>query len=150
MGVISDTHGLLRPEAMETLEGVDLLIHAGDIGRPDVIDNLRSIARVVAVRGNIDRESWADRFSETETVQVGNVQLLLVHNIGDLDLDPGAAGYRAVISGHSHRPSVRERNGVLFVNPGSAGPRRFKQPVTLARIRVKGTSLRAKIVELDV
>jgi hypothetical protein len=135
---------------METLEGVDLLIHAGDIGRPDVIDNLRSIARVVAVRGNIDRESWADRFSETETVQVGNVQLLLVHNIGDLDLDPGAAGYRAVISGHSHRPSVRERNGVLFVNPGSAGPRRFKQPVTLARIRVKGTSLRAKIVELDV
>src|SRR5438034_823743 len=125
LGVISDTHGLVRPEARRALHGSQLIVHAGDIGGPEVLQTLRSVAPVVAVRGNNDRGRWADRLKGTEIVQVGDVRLYVLHSIRELDLDPAAAGFRAVISGHSHRPSVEEREGVLYLNPGSAGPRRF-------------------------
>jgi uncharacterized protein len=149
IGVISDTHGLIRPEALSALAGVNLIVHAGDIGKPEVIRALQSIAKVVAIRGNNDRGAWARKFPETAVVKVGAVKIFVVHNAKDIDIDPGAAGCRVAISGHSHRPSIAERGGVLFVNPGSAGPRRFKLPVAVARLRVDGLSVRAKIVKLN-
>ena len=148
IGVISDTHGLIRPEALQALRGVDLIIHAGDIGKPEVIEALKSIAPVVAVRGNNDKEKWARRFPETAVVEVGEVRIYLIHNVKELEIDPATAGFRVVISGHSHRPSVVERDGVLFLNPGSAGPRRFKLPVAIVRLRIRGESLNPRIVEL--
>jgi putative phosphoesterase len=150
IGVISDTHGLVRPEALRALKGVDLLIHAGDIGSPEVIESLKSIASVVAIRGNIDTGEWAYDFPDTEVVEFGGVLIYVLHDIMQLDLDPGKAGFCAVISGHSHCPLITKRNGVLFLNPGSAGPRRFKLPVSIARLRVKGASVDAKVVELNV
>lgn len=150
VGVVSDTHGLLRPEAIEVLRGSDLIIHAGDIGKPEVIEGLRSIASVVAIRGNNDRGKWAREFPETAIIEVGEVRIYVIHNVKEIDLDPATAGFSVVISGHSHRPSVVERDGVLFLNPGSAGPRRFKLPVALARLRVRGESVSFRIVELDV
>ncbi len=149
IGVISDTHGLVRPQAVQALHGVDLLIHAGDIGKPEVLEALRSVAPVVAVRGNNDTGAWANELSETEVVEVGQVRIYVLHDVKALDLDPAAAGFRVVISGHSHRPSVVERSGVLFVNPGSAGPRRFKLPIAVARLRVHGTSVDAAVITLE-
>jgi putative phosphoesterase len=136
VGVISDTHGLLRPEAVAALAGVDLIIHAGDIGDPEIIDELRKIAPVHAIRGNVDRGYWADEFSPTEIVEVDGQSLYVLHDLYELDLDPVAAGFRAVISGHTHDPVVREDRGVVYLNPGSAGPRRFKLPISLARMTV--------------
>ena len=150
IGVISDTHGLVRPEALRALKGSDIIIHAGDIGKPEVIAALRSMAKVVAVRGNNDRGAWSRKFPATATVKVGTVRILVLHDLKDLELDPRAVGFRVVISGHFHRPSVVERNGVLFLNPGSAGPRRFKLPVTVARLQIEGTSVDAEVLELDV
>ncbi len=149
VGIIADTHGLIRPEAMWALAGVDLIVHAGDIGKPEVIDALRSVAKVVAIRGNNDRGAWARKFSKTAVVKVGAVKIFVIHNAEDIDIDPGPAGCRVAISGHSHAPSVRRRGGVLFLNPGSAGPRRFKLPVAVARLRVDGFSVSAKIVKLN-
>jgi uncharacterized protein len=149
IGVISDTHGVVRPEAIEALRGAELIVHAGDIGGPEVLDDLRALAPVVAVRGNNDRDGWGRTLRDTEVVEVGEVLLYLLHDLQDLDLDPVAAGFRAVISGHSHRPLVEERNGVLYLNPGSAGPRRFSLPIAVARLRVTGTSLSAEIIELS-
>jgi uncharacterized protein len=148
VGVISDTHGLVRPEALEALRGVALIVHAGDIGGPDVLSQLGEIAPVTAVRGNNDRGAWADALPETDVVDVGGRLLYVLHDVKTLDLDPGAAGFHAVIAGHSHRPSVEERRGVLFLNPGSAGPRRFSLPIALARLRVTGPRLDAEIVRL--
>ena len=148
IGVISDTHGLVRPEALSALAGVDLIIHAGDIGKPEVVNALQSIAEVVAIRGNNDRGAWARKFPATAVVEVAAVKILVIHNVADLDIDPNAAGYRVVISGHSHSPSVTERGGVLFLNPGSAGPRRFKLPVAVAKLRFEGSSVNAEIVKL--
>ena len=136
VGVISDTHGLLRPEALEALAGVDLIVHAGDIGAPEIIDALRRIAPVRAIRGNVDRGFWADEFSPTEIVEIDGQSLYVLHDLHTLDLDPAAAGFRAVISGHTHDPAVKEERGVVYLNPGSAGPRRFKLPISLARITV--------------
>jgi putative phosphoesterase len=151
IGIISDTHGLMRPEALKALAGADLILHAGDIGRPEVIDALRNIAPVVAVRGNNDREAWAKEFAETESVNIGEVKLYLLHALQELSLEPSASGFHIVVSGHSHRPSVaRGVDGVLYLNPGSAGPRRFKLPVSVARLTVRGKSFRARIVELAV
>lgn len=150
IGVISDTHGLIRPEALRALRGAELIIHAGDIGKPDVIETLKSIAPVVAIRGNNDREKWARKFPETAVVEVGKVRIYVIHNVNELEIDPATAGFRAVISGHSHRPSVLRRGGVLFLNPGSAGPRRFKLPIAVARLRIKGESASSRILELDV
>lgn len=150
IGVISDTHGLIRPECLRALRGAELIIHAGDIGKPEVIEALRSIAPVVAIRGNNDREKWARKFPETAVVEVGKVRIYLIHNVNELEIDPAAAGFRVVINGHSHRPSVLRRGGVLFLNPGSAGPRRFKLPIAVARLWIKDTTVRARIVELAV
>ncbi|MGO9114578.1 MAG: metallophosphoesterase family protein [Thermoguttaceae bacterium] len=136
VGVISDTHGLLRSEALEALEGIDLIVHAGDIGSPRIIDALREVAPVFAIRGNVDRGVWADEFSETEIVEVDDLLLYILHDLGQLDLDPAAAGFRVVICGHSHDPKVAEKQGVVYLNPGSAGPRRLRLPISMARMVV--------------
>ncbi|HEU4368846.1 MAG TPA: metallophosphoesterase family protein [Methylomirabilota bacterium] len=136
LGVISDTHGLVRPEALAALAGVERIVHAGDIGAPEVLDALARIAPVTAVRGNNDRAAWAAGIPETDVVEVGGLALYVLHDLHELDLDPGAAGFAAVIAGHSHRPRVEERDGVVYVNPGSAGPRRFKLPISLARVTI--------------
>lgn len=148
VGVISDTHGLLRPEALEALVGSELIIHAGDIGGAEVIESLGRVAPVVAVRGNNDRGAWAEAFAEYEVVEVGGTFVYVLHDLNGLDLSPSAAGFRVVVSGHSHRPVAEERRGVLYLNPGSAGPRRFKLPVTLARLRLTGDRPAAEIVNL--
>jgi putative phosphoesterase len=149
IGVISDTHGLIRPEALRALDGADLIIHAGDIGNSEVIAALRSIARVIAIRGNNDRGAWAGKFPETAVVEVGQTKIFVLHDVKELDLDLNTAGFRVVISGHSHCPSKVERDGVLFLNPGSAGPRRFKLPVAVAMLRVEGASIDGRIVKLS-
>jgi putative phosphoesterase len=149
IGVISDTHGLVRPQALEALAGVELIIHAGDIGSPDVLDALRKLAPVVAVRGNNDRELWAKTIAETEVVEIGGRCIYVLHDLKELDLDPRASGFDAVIAGHSHKPSISHRDGVLYLNPGSAGPRRFRLPIALAKITL-GARLDAEIVELQV
>lgn len=141
VGVISDTHGLLRPWAIDALAGVDLILHAGDVGQPDVLDRLRLVAPTVAVRGNVDTSPWGRTLPETEVVDVAGRSLYMLHDRGALDLDPRAAGFAAVIFGHSHRPEAVERHGVLYLNPGSAGPRRFSLPISLARLVVTSTSL---------
>jgi uncharacterized protein len=149
-GVISDTHGLLRPEALSALRGSELIIHAGDVGHVHVLEALRAIAPTIAVRGNIDTQPWAKGLPTTEVVDLGELQLYVLHDLGTIDLDPEAAGFAAVIFGHSHRPSAQDRNGVLYLNPGSAGPRRFTLPVAVARIRVDGKRLSHEILELQV
>lgn len=149
VGVISDTHGLLRPEALAALQGSDLIVHAGDVGSPQVLDGLRTLAPVHVVRGNIDTSPWASALPATEAVRVGPHVLWVLHDISQLDLDP-AAGFAAVIYGHSHRVCVERRGGVLYLNPGSAGPRRFTLPVTVARLRVSAATLRPEIVDLHV
>jgi putative phosphoesterase len=148
VGVISDTHGLLRPEVTEALRGSALIVHAGDVGSPDILEELRAIAPVVAVRGNTDRGAWAQQLRLTEVVQVGEISLYVIHDVGELNLDPAAAGFSAVIYGHSHQPFIERRDGVLFLNPGAAGPRRFRLPVSVARLRIEGGSVEAELVEL--
>ena len=150
VGVISDTHGLLRPEAIMELTGSDLIIHAGDVGGPEILDRLRKIASVVAVGGNADRGPWAKVLPIAEAVRVAEMDLYVLHDVTDLDLDPRAAGFHAVISGHSHQPRIEHRNGVLFLNPGSAGPRRFALPVSVARLHIGNGKLDAQIIKLSV
>jgi len=150
IGVVSDTHGLLRPEAVAALRGSDLVLHAGDVGRPEVLDAFREIAPTVAVRGNVDRGAWADALPPTEVVEAGTRLLYMLHDISELDLDPAAAGFAAVIFGHSHRPSAKRKDGVLYLNPGSAGPRRFSLPVSVARISIEGSAIDCEIVTLEV
>jgi uncharacterized protein len=150
VGVISDTHGLLRPEAFEALKGSELIVHAGDIGGPEVIEALRAIAPVVAVRGNNDRGEWAGEFPLYDVTQVGSAFVYVLHDLKELDLNPEAAGFRVVVSGHSHRAVAEERRGVLYLNPGSAGPRRFRLPVTVARLTFDGDDARAEIISLNV
>ena len=149
VGVISDTHGLLRPEALDALRGSDMIIHAGDVGKPEVIDRLGEVAPLHVVCGNIDKGSWAAALPLTQVVEVSDHRFFVLHDIAQLDVDPVAAGFAAVVFGHSHRPSIETRNGVLFLNPGSAGPRRFKLPITIARVKTSGQRLRADIVELQ-
>jgi putative phosphoesterase len=148
IGLISDTHGLLRPEAVEALKGSDFIIHAGDIGDPRVLAGLSRLAPVTAIRGNVDRGPWAESLPATEVLQVGAAFIYVVHNIDDLDLDPAAAGFQAVVSGHSHQPGWREKNGVLFMNPGSAGPRRFKLPIAVGRLQITDGGMTAEVIEL--
>jgi hypothetical protein len=150
VGIISDTHGLVRPEALAALAGSDHIVHAGDIGTKDVLAALGAIAPVTAVRGNNDRAAWARALGDTAAVEVGGARLWVLHDVGDLDLSPRAAGISAVIAGHSHQPSIQERDGALYVNPGSAGPRRFRLPITVARMVVESGHVRAEIVTLDV
>jgi uncharacterized protein len=150
IGLISDTHGLIRPQALAALKGVDLIIHAGDIGKPEVLHALKDIAPLVAIKGNVDRDTWAKSLPETKALKIGDTRIYLIHNVNELDFDPAARGYRVVISGHSHKPSVVSRDSVLFVNPGSAGPRRFKLPVAVGRLRLDGGHVKAEIVYLEI
>lgn len=147
IGVISDTHGLLRPEALAALQGSDYIIHAGDIEDPAILDKLRNIAPVTAVRGNVDKD-WASKIPQTNVLEVEGVSIYVLHILDDLDLKPEAAGFAAVIYGHSHIPRQETKNGVLYFNPGSAGPRRFKLPVSLGRLIVRSGQIEAEILNL--
>jgi putative phosphoesterase len=148
VGLISDTHDLLRPQAIDFLRGSDFIIHAGDICDPMVIEELARIAPVTVVRGNNDRGTWANALPETELVKIGGIFIYVIHDLAQLDIDPNGAGVRAVVSGHSHKPVIEHRDGVIFVNPGSAGPRRFKLPISVAELVIAGGSVSARIVEL--
>ena len=148
VGLISDTHGLLRPQAVAVLQGSDFIVHGGDIGDAGILDALKAIAPLTVVRGNNDRELWAARIPETEFLQVAGVLIYAVHDLSQIDIDPAAAGVRVVVSGHSHKPKIEERGGVLYVNPGSAGPRRFKLPIAVAELIVVGNGVTARIIEL--
>jgi putative phosphoesterase len=150
IGVIADTHGLLRPEAIEALTGSDLILHAGDIGKPEILEELSTIAPVVAVWGNNDTGAWTQNIPELETIAVENVSIHLLHIAKELSFDPKKANVQVVVSGHSHKPSIEERGGVLFLNPGSAGPRRFKLPISVACLYVADTTVHARIVDLVV
>ena len=149
IGLISDTHGLLRPEALSALRGSDLIIHAGDVGKQEILDQLRTIAPTYAVRGNVDTQPWAKALPVTQVVDAAGLQLYVLQDLATLDLDPKMAGFAAVISGHSHKPNVETRNGVLYLNPGSAGPRRFTLPICLARLHVTDGTLRHEFVQLQ-
>lgn len=148
VGIISDTHGLLRPEAMAFLSGSDFIVHAGDIGGVSILDGLAAVAPVTAVRGNNDMGEWAKDLAEFEVLQAGEILVYVLHDLSELDLDPEAAGFRVVVSGHSHRPSIEQRGRVLYVNPGSAGPRRFKLPIAAAELQIVGSTIRVRVVEL--
>jgi len=150
VGLISDTHGLARPEALAALRGSDYIVHGGDIRDPVVLDELRRIAPVTAVRGNNDRGPWAERLRETEVLPVDGTLIYVIHNIAELDLDPVAAGFHVVVAGHSHRPGEERRDGVLYVNPGSAGPRRFKLPIAVAHLIVERGAVEFRIVEIGL
>lgn len=150
IGLVSDTHGLLREEVLEALRGVELILHAGDIGRPEVLAALEALAPVRAIRGNNDRDAWARHLPEREIITLGDVQIFMLHDLKELNIDPVRAGHRVVISGHSHKPMIEERDGVLYVNPGSAGPRRFSLPVSVARLVIEGASPSAEIITLDI
>lgn len=150
IGLISDTHGLLRPEARIALRGVDQIVHAGDICDPHVLRELETIAPVRAVRGNNDRGHWAETLPEKERLDIEGVGIYVVHDLHDLDIDPRAAGIKVIVTGHSHRPIAKMENGVLYVNPGSAGPRRFKLPVSLGFLEIKDGVAKARLQTLEV
>ncbi len=149
VGLISDTHGLLREAAVRALRGSELIVHAGDVGKPEILDALRAIAPVVAVRGNADHGEWADVLPVSATAEAGPASIYVLHDLQQLDLNPAVAGFRVVVSGHSHKPAQFERAGVLYVNPGSAGPRRFRLPVCLARLEVTEASAKVEFLPLS-
>ena len=150
IGVISDTHGLVRPQALAALADVDLIIHAGDIGKAEVLRSLRAIAPVLAIRGNNDRDAWARDIPDIVNLEINGFNLQVIHNVHDIDGNVSSLDVDAVISGHSHKPGIVTRDGILFVNPGSAGPRRFKLPVAVAKIRFEKRHLNATLVELKI
>ena len=149
IGLIADTHGLMRPEALAALKGSEIIIHAGDIGRPEVIDALNAMAPVIAIRGNNDRDSWAKQIPDLLDLQINGVRIYVIHNVNEMD-SASASGFQAVVSGHSHKPNLVTKDGVLFINPGSAGPRRFKLPVTVGKLLFVRDTIKAKIVNLNV
>jgi uncharacterized protein len=148
VGVLSDTHGLLRPEARAFFIGCDYLIHGGDIGSAEILEDLASLAPLIAVKGNNDKQPWAEHLPETEMIRLGGAFVYVIHNLAQLDIEPAAAGVQAIISGHSHRPSIVERQGVVYVNPGSCGPRRFSLPISVGELMIRGTQIRARTIEL--
>jgi putative phosphoesterase len=150
IGLISDTHGLLRPQAVAALEGSDHIVHAGDIMDPAILEQLARIAPVTAVRGNNDHGTWAEAIPETAVLQVEATVIYAIHDLADLDVDPVAAGFHVVVSGHSHKPASALREGVWFVNPGSAGPRRFTLPISVGRLRIEGGAIKAELIELPL
>lgn len=150
LGVISDTHGLVRPEAVAALRGCDALVHAGDVGKPEVLDELRRLAPLTAIRGNVDTWAASSDLPETAELTIAGVRLFVIHNVRDIDVDPRAAGYDVVISGHSHVPRAERVNGVVYLNPGSAGPRRFKLPISVAKVHIGERDLEAELIELAV
>jgi uncharacterized protein len=149
VGVLSDTHGLLRAQARAFLVGCDYIIHAGDIGTRTILEDLGVLAPLIAVRGNNDTESWAARLPETELVRVGGTFVCVIHDLTQLNIDVRAAGVRAVVAGHSHKPMVETRAGILYFNPGSCGPRRFKLPISMGELTVRGENVTARVIELD-
>jgi uncharacterized protein len=149
IGLISDTHGLLRKEAVEALRGSEMIIHAGDVGNPEVLEALREIAPVVAVRGNVDTEPWAKALPETAVAEAGPAMIYVLHDVNALELNPAASGFQIVVSGHSHKPGKSKRDGVLYINPGSAGPRRFQLPVTVAHLNLGRTPYSLEFVDLE-
>jgi putative phosphoesterase len=148
IGVISDTHGLLRPEAVEALRGSDRILHAGDVGTPEILEGLAKIAPVTAIRGNVDTKPWARRLPKAEVVEAGGISIYMLHDLAQLDLKPEAAGFQVVIYGHSHQPKIEEKHGVRYFNPGSAGPRRFDLPVSVGRLTIASGTVHAELVEL--
>jgi putative phosphoesterase len=150
IGVISDTHGLLRPQAVDALRGSDYIIHAGDVGAPGILDKLRDIAPITTVRGNVDKGDWAGELPETDVLEAGGFLIYILHDLQQLDLKPTGAGVAVVVSGHSHVPKKEMRDGVLYFNPGSAGPRRFKLPVSIGKLIVEGGVVRAELLQLPV
>jgi putative phosphoesterase len=150
LGIISDTHGLLRPEALAFLRGCQHIVHGGDVGSAEVLAQLAEIAPVTAVRGNNDKGAWADALLETELFEFNGTYIFAIHDLAQLDIEPSSAGVRVVVSGHSHKPAIERREGVLYVNPGSAGPRRFRLPIAVAEVVVDGGEVDARIVELEV
>ena len=148
IGVISDTHGLLRREAVDALRGVDRILHAGDVGDPEILETLASIAPVTAIRGNVDTQPWARKLPETELVEIGGVTIYMLHDLARLDLKPEAAGISAVVYGHSHQPKTEVKNGVVYFNPGSAGPRRFRLPVSVGKLVIEAGKVRAELIRL--
>jgi putative phosphoesterase len=149
VGLISDTHGLLRPEALVALQGSDLIIHAGDVGKPEIIEQLRTMAPVIAVRGNIDKGPWASQLPLTAVAEAGSALIYVLHDVAQLDLDPVAAHFNVVVSGHSHKPGRTEQNGVMYLNPGSAGPRRFQLQITVARLDLRTLPWRVEFIALS-
>ncbi|WP_419758797.1 metallophosphoesterase family protein [Acidisoma sp.] len=150
VGLISDTHGLLRPEALDLLRGSDFILHAGDVGNPQILEELARLAPVTAVRGNIDSAGWAQSLPEHDVLEVDpRTRLYVLHRIEDLDLEPATAGYHAVIFGHSHKPSNYRKDGVLYVNPGSAGPRRFALPISVGRLHVQEGGVSVELIEIE-
>ena len=149
VGLISDTHGLLRPEAEDFLQGCDFIVHGGDVCDPSVLQKLEEFAPVMAVRGNNDKGSWAEGLPESDFLRLGDVYIYAIHDLAQMDIEPSGAGVQVVVSGHTHKPLIEERNGVLFVNPGSAGPRRFKLPISAAELKISGVSVTARIVEFS-
>jgi uncharacterized protein len=150
IGVISDTHGLLRPQAVAALRGVDRILHAGDVGAAAVLEELARLAPVTAVRGNNDHGPWAERLAQTQVIEIAETCVYVLHDLAELDVDPAAAGFSVVVAGHSHKPAIARRDGVLFVNPGSAGPRRFTLPIAVALLHIRGAEIDAEVVELSV
>jgi len=148
IGVISDTHGLLRPEAIEALRGSEYIIHAGDVGSPEILEQLSAIGPVTAVRGNVDKGPWSRNLPETQVLELGGISIYVLHDLSQLDLKPEAAGFSVVVSGHSHAPKQETREGVLYFNPGSAGPRRFRLPVSVGRLVLEHGGVRGEILQL--
>ena len=149
IGLISDTHGLMRPEALAALAGSDLIIHAGDVGKPEILEQLRSLAPLIAVRGNVDKGAWASQLPLTAVVETSSARIYVLHDLQPLDLDPAAAKLNIVVSGHSHKPNHTKRAGVLYLNPGSAGPRRFSLPVTVARLDLRRSPWGFDLIDLS-
>jgi uncharacterized protein len=150
VGVISDTHGLLRKDAVEALRGADRILHAGDVGNPEILDTLARIAPVTAIRGNIDTQPWARALPETEIVEIGDISIFMLHDLAKLDLKPEASGIHAVVYGHSHQPKIEIKKGVLYFNPGSAGPRRFQLPVSVGKLHIQDGHVKAELIELRI
>jgi putative phosphoesterase len=150
IGVISDTHGLLRPEAIAALRGSEHIIHAGDVGSPEILERLAAIAPVTAVRGNIDKAPWSRKLPETAVLELGGISIYVLHDLAQLDLKPKAAGFAAVVSGHTHVPKQETRDGVLYFNPGSAGPRRFKLPVSVGKLILEDGGVRGELLDLPM
>lgn len=148
VGLIADTHGLLRPEALEAFSGSDFILHAGDIGKPEILDALRELAPLAVVRGNNDDVPWADDIPERVTLTLGGIDIHMLHILPELDLATAGAQVRVVVSGHSHKPLIEERDGVLYINPGSAGPRRFRLPISVGRLTLDAGQIQAEILEL--
>lgn len=150
IGLISDTHGLMRPEALAALKNSELIIHAGDIGKPEVLTALVAIAPVIAIRGNNDRDPWAKKIPDVLNLHINGIKIHVIHNVNELEIDPPTDGFQAIVSGHSHKPGIVTRDGILFINPGSAGPRRFKLPVAVGKLRLHRRNVHAAITELKI